>query len=174
MWFPVLIFCVYTCRRCPSARWTCWSMHCFTGGQGWGQSNSLWRTRSPSHSGRGGKTSRVKQTGNSSTTSMCIYISTKGKKKPMCSLGESHVHSNNLNYYQDVLHHWFFVRFMQDHATSALIWNYKTREELREALENEIRSFTVDKVMLGILYCLTSFSGCCTKLHTYEWFCYQC
>ena len=40
----------------------------------------------------------------------------------------------------------FCVRFMQDHATSALIWNYKTREELREALENEIRSFTVDKV----------------------------
>ena len=77
-------------------------------------------------------------------------------------------------------------RFMEDHATSSLIWNYKvvyrvlqtcselpslctihrilsfteivcrvfhwlasqpqTREELREALENEIRSFTVDKV----------------------------
>ena len=51
---------------------------------------------------------------------------------------------------------------MQDHATSALIWNYKTREELREALENEIRSFTVDKVMLGIhllyrIYCTTSY-----------------
>ena len=80
-------------------------------------------------------------------------------------------------------------RFMEDHSTSSLIWNYKvvyrvsqtcselpslgtihrilsftevvhtifsvlyllalhsqTREELREALENEIRSFTVDKV----------------------------
>ena len=37
-------------------------------------------------------------------------------------------------------------RFMEDHSKAALIWNYKTREELREALENEIRSFTVDKV----------------------------
>jgi DnaJ family protein C protein 13 len=51
---------------------------------------------------------------------------------------------------------------MQDHASSALIWNYKTREELREALENEIRSFTVDKVMIGILYYPISFAGCCT------------
>ena len=40
----------------------------------------------------------------------------------------------------------FYHKFMEDHATSTLIWNYKTREELREALENEIRSFTVDKV----------------------------
>ena len=37
-------------------------------------------------------------------------------------------------------------RFMEDHSKAALIWNYKTREELREALENEIRSFTIDKV----------------------------
>ncbi len=36
-----------------------------------------------------------------------------------------------------------------DHATSSLIWNYKTREELREALENEIRSFSVDKDLSG-------------------------
>ena len=41
---------------------------------------------------------------------------------------------------------------MEDHATSALIWNYKTREELREALENEIRSFTVDKVTPEVQY----------------------
>ena len=38
---------------------------------------------------------------------------------------------------------------MEDHSKAALIWNYKTREELREALENEIRSFTVDKVSRG-------------------------
>ena len=37
-------------------------------------------------------------------------------------------------------------RFSQDHSTAALIWNYKTREELREALENEMRAFTVDRV----------------------------
>lgn len=40
-------------------------------------------------------------------------------------------------------------RFTIDHATSSLIWNYKTREELREALENEIRSFTIDKDLSG-------------------------
>lgn len=43
----------------------------------------------------------------------------------------------------------FYYKFMLDHATSNLIWNYKTREELREALENEIRSFTVDKDLSG-------------------------
>ncbi|CAG5130505.1 unnamed protein product, partial [Candidula unifasciata] len=32
-----------------------------------------------------------------------------------------------------------------DHAKPNLIWNYKTREELRECLENEIRAFNVDK-----------------------------
>ncbi|GFN83676.1 Dnaj homolog subfamily c member 13-like, partial [Plakobranchus ocellatus] len=32
-----------------------------------------------------------------------------------------------------------------DHAKPNLIWNYKTREELRESLENEMRAFTVDK-----------------------------
>ena len=88
-----------------------------------------------------------------------------------------------------LFHDVILCRFMEDHATSSLIWNYKvvyrvlqtcseipslcsmhrilsftevvctmcrvfywlasqpqTREELREALENEIRSFTVDKV----------------------------
>ncbi|KAL5005925.1 hypothetical protein ScPMuIL_017083 [Solemya velum] len=39
----------------------------------------------------------------------------------------------------------FYYYFNQDHAKPNLIWNYKTREELREALENEIRAFSVDK-----------------------------
>lgn len=39
----------------------------------------------------------------------------------------------------------FYFQFMQDHAKPDLIWNFKTREELREALENEIRSFNSDK-----------------------------
>ncbi|XP_069107344.1 LOW QUALITY PROTEIN: dnaJ homolog subfamily C member 13-like [Argopecten irradians] len=39
----------------------------------------------------------------------------------------------------------FYYAFNKDHAKPNLIWNYKTREELREALENEIRAFTVDK-----------------------------
>ena len=33
----------------------------------------------------------------------------------------------------------------QDHAKPNLLWNYKTREELRDSLENEMRAFTVDK-----------------------------
>ncbi|ESP01913.1 hypothetical protein LOTGIDRAFT_180237 [Lottia gigantea] len=39
----------------------------------------------------------------------------------------------------------FYYYFNQDHAKPNLIWNYRTREELREALENEMRAFTVDK-----------------------------
>ena len=30
-----------------------------------------------------------------------------------------------------------------------MIWNYKTREELREALEAEVRSFNIDKDLGG-------------------------
>ncbi|XP_073797395.1 dnaJ homolog subfamily C member 13 isoform X1 [Danio rerio] len=39
----------------------------------------------------------------------------------------------------------FYYRFQQDHARSNLIWNLKTREELRDALEGEMRSFGVDR-----------------------------
>ncbi|XP_005092836.1 dnaJ homolog subfamily C member 13 isoform X2 [Aplysia californica] len=39
----------------------------------------------------------------------------------------------------------FYYQFNQDHAKPNLIWNYKTREELRESLENEMRAFNVDK-----------------------------
>ncbi|XP_064647249.1 dnaJ homolog subfamily C member 13-like isoform X1 [Lineus longissimus] len=39
----------------------------------------------------------------------------------------------------------FYYYFNKDHAKSNLIWNYKTREELREGLENEMRAFSVDK-----------------------------
>ncbi|XP_052814797.1 dnaJ homolog subfamily C member 13-like isoform X2 [Mya arenaria] len=39
----------------------------------------------------------------------------------------------------------FYYHFSHDHAKPNLIWNYKTREELREALENEMRAFNVDK-----------------------------
>lgn len=39
----------------------------------------------------------------------------------------------------------FYYKFGLDHAKPNLIWNYKTREELRDALENEIRAFHVDK-----------------------------
>ncbi|MGH0124511.1 UNVERIFIED_CONTAM: hypothetical protein FKN15_018998 [Acipenser sinensis] len=37
------------------------------------------------------------------------------------------------------------ARFQVDHARSNLIWNYKTREELRDALEGEMRSFNIDR-----------------------------
>ena len=39
----------------------------------------------------------------------------------------------------------FYYQFHQDHAKPHLIWNYKTREELKDALENELRSFTQDR-----------------------------
>ena len=35
-----------------------------------------------------------------------------------------------------------FYRCYHDHQDPDLIWNYKTREELRNMLENEIRIFT--------------------------------
>lgn len=39
----------------------------------------------------------------------------------------------------------FFYQFTQNHAKPDLIWNHKTREELREALEKEIWQFNSDK-----------------------------
>ncbi|XP_076044368.1 receptor mediated endocytosis 8 isoform X2 [Oratosquilla oratoria] len=39
----------------------------------------------------------------------------------------------------------FYYKFERDHALSNLIWNYKTREELRIALESEIRFFTENR-----------------------------
>ncbi|XP_076821267.1 dnaJ homolog subfamily C member 13-like isoform X2 [Clavelina lepadiformis] len=39
----------------------------------------------------------------------------------------------------------FYYQFSLDHAKPNLIWNHKTREELRDALENEMRAFQIDK-----------------------------
>ncbi|XP_075217212.1 receptor mediated endocytosis 8 isoform X2 [Lycorma delicatula] len=39
----------------------------------------------------------------------------------------------------------FYHKFYQDHSRPNLIWNHKTREELREALENEVRLFNSDR-----------------------------
>ena len=39
----------------------------------------------------------------------------------------------------------FYYRFSLDHAKPNLIWNFKCREELREALESEMRAFHIDK-----------------------------
>ncbi|RWS30301.1 dnaJ subfamily C member 13-like isoform X2 [Leptotrombidium deliense] len=39
----------------------------------------------------------------------------------------------------------FFYQFNVDHSKPDLIWNFKTREELRDALENELRSFNTDR-----------------------------
>nr|CAB3238835.1 dnaJ homolog subfamily C member 13 [Phallusia mammillata] len=38
----------------------------------------------------------------------------------------------------------FYHSFSKDHAKSNLIWNHKTREELRSSLESEIRGFHMD------------------------------
>uniref|UniRef100_A0A182NJR4 J domain-containing protein n=1 Tax=Anopheles dirus TaxID=7168 RepID=A0A182NJR4_9DIPT len=43
----------------------------------------------------------------------------------------------------------FFYQFGKNHAMPNLIWNHKTREELRSALENELRQFTADKDLAG-------------------------
>ncbi|KAL7976783.1 hypothetical protein Chor_008732, partial [Crotalus horridus] len=39
----------------------------------------------------------------------------------------------------------FYYRFIQDHTRSNLIWNFKTREELRDSLETEMRAFQIDR-----------------------------
>ncbi|KAK7873572.1 hypothetical protein R5R35_009276 [Gryllus longicercus] len=43
----------------------------------------------------------------------------------------------------------FYFKFNEDHALPNLIWNHKTREELRDALENEIRAFNSDRDLSG-------------------------
>ncbi|XP_037090468.1 dnaJ homolog subfamily C member 13-like isoform X2 [Pollicipes pollicipes] len=43
----------------------------------------------------------------------------------------------------------FYYQFGRDHALPHLIWNFKTREELREALENEMRNFGTDRDLGG-------------------------
>ncbi|XP_065077705.1 dnaJ homolog subfamily C member 13 isoform X2 [Ochlerotatus camptorhynchus] len=43
----------------------------------------------------------------------------------------------------------FFYQFNKNHAMPNLIWNHKTREELRSSLENEIRQFNADKDLAG-------------------------
>lgn len=45
----------------------------------------------------------------------------------------------------------FFYQFQSNHELPNLIWNHKTREELRVALENELRLFTNDKELAGTL-----------------------
>lgn len=40
---------------------------------------------------------------------------------------------------------YFFYQFSSDHARPDLIWNYKTREELRDSLEAELRAFQTSK-----------------------------
>ncbi|KAK6624832.1 hypothetical protein RUM44_011696 [Polyplax serrata] len=43
----------------------------------------------------------------------------------------------------------FYYKFRQDHALPSLIWNHKTRDELRDALETEIRNFNTDRELSG-------------------------
>ncbi|XP_019866686.2 dnaJ homolog subfamily C member 13 [Aethina tumida] len=43
----------------------------------------------------------------------------------------------------------FYFQFNQDHALPNLIWNHKTREELRSALDNEVRNFASDRELAG-------------------------
>lgn len=43
----------------------------------------------------------------------------------------------------------FYHHFYLDHARPDLIWNFRTREELRDALEAELRSFSQDRSVCG-------------------------
>ena len=62
----------------------------------------------------------------------------------------------------------FYFSFGEDHARADLIWNYKTREELKEAIENELRAFDADKVCSNtccksrpLLFATAIISNCC-------------
>lgn len=44
---------------------------------------------------------------------------------------------------------YFFYQFLKDHSLPNLIWNHKTREELRVCLESELRQFNSDKDLSG-------------------------
>ncbi|XP_055920872.1 dnaJ homolog subfamily C member 13 isoform X1 [Eupeodes corollae] len=46
---------------------------------------------------------------------------------------------------------YFFYNFARDHSLPNLIWNHKTREELRMCLENELRQFINDRDLAGTL-----------------------
>ncbi|CAH2042626.1 unnamed protein product, partial [Iphiclides podalirius] len=60
----------------------------------------------------------------------------------------------------------FYYQFHRDHALPNLIWNHTTREELRNALENELRAFTSDREVAGGT--LTSWNHAELEVH------YQC
>ncbi|KAJ0173970.1 hypothetical protein K1T71_010116 [Dendrolimus kikuchii] len=60
----------------------------------------------------------------------------------------------------------FYYQFQKDHALPNLIWNHTTREELRNALENELRAFTSDREVAGTT--LTSWNHAELEVH------YQC
>ncbi|XP_034835382.1 dnaJ homolog subfamily C member 13 isoform X1 [Maniola hyperantus] len=60
----------------------------------------------------------------------------------------------------------FYYQFHRDHALPNLIWNHTTREELRNALENELRAFAMDREVAG--GALTSWNHAELEVH------YQC
>lgn len=62
------------------------------------------------------------------------YSTFQSPNRPMC-------------FFQPTVLTWpsVLLRFQLDHARSNLIWNLKTREELRDALEGEMRAFSVDR-----------------------------
>ncbi|CAG9795548.1 unnamed protein product, partial [Diatraea saccharalis] len=60
----------------------------------------------------------------------------------------------------------FYYQFHRDHALPNLIWNHTTREELRNALESELRAFMCDREAAGNT--LTSWNHAELEVH------YQC
>ena len=43
----------------------------------------------------------------------------------------------------------FYYQFLQDHAKPDLIWNFKTRQEIKDGLESDIQSFPQDRKLAG-------------------------
>lgn len=60
-------------------------------------------------------------------------------KQPVVLRRRREMIKSNLNW------NMFFYQFTQNHAIPDLIWNHKTREELRESLEKEIYQFNSDR-----------------------------
>lgn len=98
------------CRTSLGVTSPSWSRLWCTGGRGYApsQQTRILPMPSPSLSGRGGRMSRVRTTGNSSTTSESIAAPLP-KTTPM----------------DTPIYHTWSCRFMEDHSTSSLIWNYK-------------------------------------------------
>ena len=106
-------------------------------------------TKNQSSSGREGRGSRSNPTGSSSTTgalSKCLPVfEALFNQTVYFWLSFRHAHPLPGVCPVALCTALPCSRFQNDHARPNLIWNLKTREELRDALEGEMRAFGVDR-----------------------------